>query len=434
MILAPLRWLFKNFSTLILAFLLSLVVWVSAVLSVDPNVEDKLNRRVEIEYIQGDPNLKQMGTFPETVAFTLIAPQSVWNEINNDPTTIRAWVDLAGLKAGEHTLPVQVEITPKLAKIVAQDPLQVTIRLEALISKTFDVELSLIGKPPLGYQADTPVIEPSQITVSGPESLVNKVQTIRTQVDISSAVETVERLLNVSALDENGRVVNGVTLTPTTINGSVPIRLQGGYRNVIVKVVTTGIVASGYRLTNYLVTPDSLVVFSSNPRLVEQLPGYIETIPLDLTGADNDFEVLLELNLPEGVTAVADSKVLVQVSIAAIETSLTITLPVEVIGLAPGFEANVAPAMVDLILTGPVPVLNNLQASDIRVVVNLEDIEAGSYQLTPLVDFLPPEVREVSILPASVEVDVIALPTPTPTRVVTQTPVRTLTATPTSQP
>ena len=86
----------------------------------------------------------------------------------------------------------------------------------------------------------------------------------------------------------------------------------------------------------------------------------METQPIDLTGKDDDFETLVELNLPAGISVVGDPKVLVQVSIAAIESSLAISLPVEVIGLAPGLEASVAPATVDVILSGPVPVLNTL--------------------------------------------------------------------------
>ena len=42
--LSPLRWLAKNLATLLLAFILALIVWVSAVTSADPNEQHVLWR------------------------------------------------------------------------------------------------------------------------------------------------------------------------------------------------------------------------------------------------------------------------------------------------------------------------------------------------------------------------------------------------------
>lgn len=432
--MVPLRWIIRNFSTLLLAFILAVVVWVSAVINVDPNIECQINRQIPIELIGEDPGMRIMDNYPETVNLVLTTPQSVCNQLNTDPTTSRAWVDLSGLPDGEFTLPVHVEIGPNLVKIISQTPEEITIRRENLISRAMPVDITVNGTPPLGYQTDPVVLEPAEVVVSGPESLVMRVQSLRGQMDISGATETVTRSLAISAVDENERVVTGISLNPNSITVSAPIRLLGGYRNVIVKVVTTGIVASGYRLTNYLVSPSSVIVFSSDPRLVDQLPGYVQTEPLNLSGADDDFETLLELDLPTDIVAATDSKVLVQVSIAAIETSLTISLPIEITGLTPGLDAKIAPGTVDVILSGPVPVLNNLQPSDIRVIVNLENYQEGTHQLIPIVDFLPAEVKKVSILPATVEVTITKLPTATPTSALLQLQQTTLTPTVTQTP
>ena len=75
---------------------------------------------------------------------------------------------------------------------------------------------------------------------------------------------------------------------------------------MIVRAVTVGQVSTGYRVTNISVNPIGVVVFSSNPELVNNLPGYIETQPVDLTGKENDFETLVDLNLPAGITVVGD--------------------------------------------------------------------------------------------------------------------------------
>jgi YbbR domain-containing protein len=424
MVIRFLRWLGKNISTLLVAFFLALVVWVSAVVSDDPNVKAELARPVTIEFVGKDLGLKVMGDVPTEVKLTLLAPQSVWENLNNEEDSIQAWVDLTNLDAGEYELPVQVQITQKLVRLVSQDPEKVQLTLEPLVVQSFPVHLTIVGEPPLGYKVDPPQLNPPTVMASGPDSLVSKVSEVRAVLDITGKTETITQTQTVLPLDADGRIITGVILTPSSILVTQPVNLLGGYRNVIVKVVTTGNVANGYRLTNYFVSPSSVIVFSSDPKLVNALPGYIETQPLDLTNAEDDFESLLELNLPAGVSVVTDPKVLVQVSIAAIESSMTISLPVEVTGLAPGLDGQVAPSSVDVIIAGPVPVLNDLKPSDIRVKVDMSGYGEGVHQVIPVVDFLPEHVQKVSILPATVEVTITSISTPTVTLTLTPVPTR----------
>jgi YbbR domain-containing protein len=428
------RWFARYFPTFLVSLVLAGVVWVSAVVSVDPNVEALLTRQVPIEIVGDDPDLRIMNDYTRFVSLTLLAPQSIWNQINADPQTVKAWIDLAGLADGEFTVPVNLDIKFELVRVLNQDPLEVTILREKIISRTVPISLTVNGAPPLGYRAAAALLDPAEVNVTGPESLVNRVDSLRTQVDISGATDDVFRMLNLSAVDSDDRVVNGVTVTPSVVSVTVPIELLGGYRNVIVRPITTGIVASGYRLTNYNVSPTSVIVFSSDPRLVEALPGYVQTMPIDLSGADDDFEALVELDLPVGVTAATDSKVFVQISIAAIETSLSISLPIEITGLSPSLVASISPTTVDVILSGPVPVLSDLQPNDIRVKVDLMNYMEGVYQLIPIIDFLPQDVRKVSILPATVEVTIGPIPTATPTFFFPQSNMPAGIPTPTSTP
>ncbi len=426
-----LRWLAKNFGTLLTAFILAVIVWVSAVVASDPNEEHVLARPVPIEIIGQDPNLQIMGQVPSSVSLVLRAPSTVWTELNNDPQSVTAKADLSSLGPGEHTVPVQVQITPHLVRLISQDPEQVTVSLDSIISQIFPVTLVVSGNPPVGYQAQTPSLNPAVVQVTGAESLLSQVKQARISLDISNANQTITRDVIPQLLDADGRVVNGLTINPESVSVTQPIVLLGGYRYVIVRAVTIGQVATGYRVTNIFATPIGVVVFSSNPELVNNLPGYIETQPIDLTGKEDDFETLVDLNLPTGISVVGDSKVLVQVSIAMVESSLAVSLPVELIGLAPGLSATVSPAVVNVILSGPVPILNTLGPTDVRVVVDLTGFEVGTYQFTPQVNILPDRVQLSSILPAMVEVTITIAPTPTQTLTPngTTTPQRTPTPT-----
>jgi YbbR domain-containing protein len=417
-----LRWILTNLSTLILAFALALVVWVSAVTAADPNVDRA--RTVTLDAVGLDANMLLVGNIPAQVRVTLRAPRSIMDRMNTAENAVRAWVDLSGLTPGTHTLEVQVQVNPSFQPVqeVQVTPDLVTVTLESLVSRTFPVNLEISGEPAIGYQRGVPQRSPASVTVSGPASQVAQVEELRAVLDISDANETIQRDVPVLALDSSGEAVPEVTVSPQEIQVTQPIALQGGFRNVVVRVVTTGQVANGYRLTNISVSPPNVVVFSSDPQLVNELPSYVETEPLDLTDAEDDIDTFLALNLPSGISVVGDQNVLVQVSIAAIEGSITLTLPVTPLDLLPGFAAEISPETVDVILSGPVPILNRLRSKDIRVVVDLKDLELGTYSLEARVDVLPQRVRAESILPGIVEVTVIIAPTATPTGTITPTP------------
>lgn len=427
-----LRWLAKNFGTLLTAFVLAVIVWVSAVIASDPNEEHILSRPVPIQVIGQDPNLQIMGEVAQYVSVVLRAPTSVWTQLNNDPQTVTAKADLSNLGSGVHSVPVQVQIIPHLVRLVSQDPEQISVTLDSIVSQTFPITLIVTGNPPTGYQAKAPILNPETVVVTGAESLVSKVKMARITMDITNASQTIIRDVVPVLLDGNGNVVNGLSISPESITVTQPITLLGGYRYVIVRAVTIGQVPTGYRVTNIFVSPIGVVVFSSNPELVNNLPGYIETLPIDLTGKQDDFETIVDLNLPDGITVVGDSKVLVQVSIAAVESSLAISIPVEVIGLAPGLAVSLNPPVVNVILTGPVPDLNALGPSDVRVVVDVTGYKEGTYQFTPQVKIVPDHVQLSSVLPPTVNVFISVAPTPTqtPTPNGTITPSPSPTATP----
>ena len=285
-----------------------------------------LPRPVPIEIIGQDPNMQIMGDVPRNVTLVLRAPTTVWTQLNNDQQSVTAKVDLSNLGPGEHTVPVQIQITPHLVRLISQDPTQITVNLDSIVTQVFPVNLIVTGNPPVGYQAQTTQLDPKEVTVTGPESLISQGQTSTRDPGYHQRQSNPYRDIVPQLLDADGQAVTGLTISPEAVTVTQPITLLGGYRYVIVRAVSTGQVGTGYRVTNIFVTPVGVVVFSSDPELVNNLPGYIETQPIDLTGKDDDFETLVDLNLPAGISVVGDSKVLVQVSIATIESSLAISL------------------------------------------------------------------------------------------------------------
>lgn len=420
--IAIVRWFIRNFSILLLAFALALVVWVSAVTAQNPNV-DRI-RQVPLEIVGPDPNMMIVGNVPNQVRVTLRAPRTVADRLAGTDNAVRTWIDLSGLGAGTHAVPVQAHINETFQPVRTGSivPELVTVTLEPLVALSFPVKLEVIGDTAIGYQKGVLTRMPSFVTVSGPASLVSQVDDVRATLDITNASETIQVELPLIALDANGARVQGITITPNEVSVTQPVALLGGYRNVVVKVVTEGQPADGYILNNLTVSPPGVLVFSTDPQLVADLPSFVETEPLDVTGLEDDLDIRLALELPEGVSVVGDESVLVQVSIAAVQGSLTIPKTVIIIGLAPGFEAAVSPDIVNVIFSGPVPMLRTLRNADVRVLVDVSGLDEGVHQLPLGVDTLPERVQVEAILPALVEVGINIAPTTTPTPAITPAP------------
>lgn len=413
------RRIIKTIPTFLLAFVLAVIVWVSAVTSSDPNEVHTLAQPTTLEIVGQDPSLVFTETIPNQVRVTINAPRSVWTRINANPGQIKAYLDLSGCSAGSYTLEIQVQVGIQPAKVISYTPRSVSFSLEKVETKTFPIQLITSGEPAIGFEAGTPELDVPEATVSGPESLITQIKTVQATADLTQAHSSLTQTLKLMALDSDRQAISGVSILPETVNVKIPINQRGGYRNVAVKVVTQGRVANGYRLTNISVAPPAVTIYSADPALVNDLPGYIETMPVTIDGAKSDLDVVMELNLPADIDVVGSRSVTVQVGVAPIESSLTLShLNIVVNHLDPKYQAVISPSTVDVILSGPLPLLDSLSAADVLVEIDLEGLGAGSHQVTPKVKLSSTEIRVESVLPVTLEVTISpskgAAPTVTP--------------------
>jgi YbbR domain-containing protein len=400
-----LKWIIRNLGSFFLAFLLALLVWILAVLAADPDETRVYPRQIPLEITGQDPRLIITGNVPRQANLTLRAPQSTWAQLLAGENQVRAIVDLAGLAAGEHSVPVRLQVNVSPYRVITLSPASVNLTLETLVSRELPIDVIVSGQPAIGYQAGQVSLSQSEVRISGPESLVSRAATAEVSLRVDGVRAGVNTDVPIRILDSERNILTGMTASVEQVTVQIPIIQQGGYRDIAVKVVVRGQVASGYRLTNISVTPPAITVFSGDPNLVNALPGFVETEALDLNGALQDIELRLGLSLPTGVSVVGEQTVLVQVNIDAIEGSLSLSnMPVEVIGLSEGLEAQPAPDTVDIILTGPLPLLEKLTANDIRISLDVTDLEEGTYQIVPLVEILITEIEVQSIFPGTVEV------------------------------
>lgn len=408
-----LRKALKEMPTLLLAIILAFTTWVAAVNSSDPNEMKAYGQPVTINILGQDPQMVIQGEISDTVTIVLNAPQSSWNTLNNQSGLIQAFIDLSGLEEGTYQVPVQVQVNIRPMEIVSVSPSVVTVTLEKLTSKTLPVSLVMTGEPEIGYETGSVTLSPSQIVVSGPASQVEQINRVRATISLLQAKETIQASLPVQAVDLSGDPLDGLTYSPRTIEATIPLSAKGGYRNVVVKVVTQGKLANGYSLSNISVNPPTVTVYSSDSTQVDALPGYVETQPINLDSLRSDVNLPVDLSLPEGVSLVGQQQVMIQIGIHAIQSSVSFSkLKVNVENLSEGLSASISPGTVDVILSGPLPVLEKVKAENLQVILDLKDKLPGTYQVIPVIITNSDEITVESVLPGTIEV-VVQSSTPT---------------------
>ena len=423
---------FNACGSVALAIILAITVWVVATNEQNPSTKKVFPEDIPVQVLNKAEGLVIFPDIVKSVKVTVRAPQTSRDRLTAEK--FEAKIDLEGLSVGRHDVEIQVTCTDRFVKILEKEPPEVSIRLEEYKEKELAVHARVMDNPPLGYVDRIPLVTPSSAKVSGPASMVDQVNELVAEIYLGGAKETLEQLEDLSARNEDGQVMGWVDIDPPEVEIRVPIEQRLGYKDVSVKPILEGAVADGYRISNISVEPSNTTIFGS-PLIIEGIPGSLETAPIDVSEASADVVERVTLTLPQGVTVLGEQSVLVTISVTAIESSLTLQRELVVQGLQPNLSATPSPDVVDVIISGPVPKLDALKPEDVQVVLDLYELQRGTYKITPDV-FVPEGLKVESILPDTIEVEIDFGPSfvPTQTPEPTETPQPTETPEPTETP
>jgi YbbR domain-containing protein len=296
------------------------------------------------------------------------------------------------------------------------EPKFIKIELEPIQVRAVPIFVELQGEPDLGYQAEEPIIVSDTVRVQGLASQVEQVVEAVTRVSLRGLDDTWDGLAPpLIPVDAEGNRVSAVTLSPSRIQVTVPVRPLPNVKEMSVTWAQVGQPAEGYHVTNVGIEPP--VVRVRGPVFIlNDLPGFLTTVPISIEGRTESVLERLPLELPPGIAMFDPKEPAVQVSIE-IEPffdSLSITRTITFQGLRPGLTAISSPESVEVILFGPRPRLSVLLPEDVRVIVNLSELGLGDEQQLEPVVVAPEEVTVESIIPSLLQVRIIRQPTPTP--------------------
>lgn len=396
-----LRSLVSNVSSILIALLFAVIVWIVATNEENPVREGLFPDAVTISFENRAEDLTLLDPSRLAARVRIRTESALWETLNNSSFQIVA--DLGGLAEGEATVLLTGTSNDPRVRVLAVDPPTVQVRLEKISSAPMVVRVRILDEPPLGYEMKTATVSPPTVTITGPRDDIERVNDATVEVSVRSAKSAIDRGASVVLHDAQGNQIQNLEIEPSTVQVHIPVEQRIGYKDTAVKAVISGNVGSGYWVSDISVDPATVTLVGA-PDALNQLGGFVETEALDVSDAKEAIVKRLRLKLPESVSVLNANDVLVRVAIDPVLGGLTVQRQVNIIDSC-NLPSQVSPQTVSVILSGPLPILQGLRPEDVQIYVAAPRCAPGSYQSELHAENVPDRIKVESIVPETAEVN-----------------------------
>jgi YbbR domain-containing protein len=392
----------ENIALLATSLLLSIILWAYVTNEANPPRTDIFPSPIAVA-VRGQPPGTQLMNEPANVQVRVSAPADVWSRLR--PNSFAAYVDLGGAAPGLVEREVRVETTEPQARVLEVTPDRVSVRLEAIARRQVPVRPVLEGALPFGFNYDPAQVTPNQVFVSGPASLVDRVEVAVANVRIEGSRVSISQTFPLYLVDAQGNRLSGVTVEPDSVTVNVEIVQQIHYRAISVSPFIRGTPAPGFWLRNVSVEPAVLTAVGDRATL--EGITFLRTTPIDVTGLRADVQRLAEVELPRGVSLSGPNSVAINLSIASLAGTSRVSVLPTIVGHGPDTEAQPA-GPVEVTLSGDLPTLQAVDPATVVATVDVTGLRPGVYEVAPRVT-VPPGLTLVGVAPARVTVVIRAV-------------------------
>lgn len=421
------RMLLNNWPTKLLALLLAIALW-AGLITQDPTLtREKVFRDVAVS-VNGSDTLKRNGLIVtsdldallDDVSVAVDVPQMQYSSAQASNFNIR--VDLSRIKeAGEQEISILTTNSSTYGKVAEVSPSTVRVMVEEYVAEGFiPVNVVTTGEPPEGYYASEPACDPSRITVSGPKSLVERVDRAELVVDQSTLPAReglVEKAVSFILLDDNGEEivsdmlqVTSNSVLRTRINVSVQMYAK---RDIDLQAdssaLYSGRPAEGYEVTEVTVSP-SVITVAGKKSVVDSVKTLSAKSPLSISGKSSTVTGTVDLKVLVNMASMSARQVDVTVVIQPIrEERVFMAVPLTITNVPEGMTAA-GPYTATVIINGPQNWVETLRKADLSVSCDVAGLEPGVHEL-PLTCTIADAANEeytVDIEPMNVRVTIAA--------------------------
>ena len=428
------RKLTDNLSLKIMSVAIAIVVWL-IVVNIDNPVGTNYYTITDVElinkeYVESSDTIGKM-CMPEenqdSVKVAITASKKVRDRIRlSDITAVADLQQAVSLDTDPVMVPITVTclasgVLPSDIKVTPQN---LTVNLDEKETQEFVVNVSKGDtKPGKDYEVGSLTASPEKIRITGPKTLVNKIDKVNATIALDGNTEDYTQEVNLTIYDKNQEALSESEMNSLRIenNAKVVVTAKLWKIRTGVKIAAgyVGTPAGGYQVGSVKTVPDTISV-AGNTEGLESLSenDNMITIPadrIDISGESKDVERKISLKnlLPDNVKLTSDSSEDVWVTVSILPVgSQEFNLPtknIEVKNKPDNLQVTFETAQIALRIKSESEDLEDLNINeDVKAEIDLKDKEDGNYKV-PVKLSLPDGYEmvedvytEVVISPASV--------------------------------
>jgi YbbR domain-containing protein len=324
----------------------------------------------------------------KSVTVTIKARRKVLAEIKK--SHIMATADLREMQ--ETSVPVRISISGFEGEYeeVSANPRNIQVKVENTIKKTFPITAMASGSPRSGYVVGTLTPSPKTVDISGPESLIKKINKVVAKVDVSEMSVDKDMETKLTYYDAADNEVEQVLLTSNCDKNGVMVYVDLWKTKEVPLVFNTSALktAKGYAVARLEVEPEKIEV-SASPDVLDSITEVkVGKEALKMSGLTENQEVIVKISeyLPEGITlADADAEsvvVRIVVEKAGTKKVTLATGSIEVMNPPEKLQLTYEDLEVTLELTGSKEQLETLSVESVKGYIDLKDYtKEGIYEV-----------------------------------------------------
>ena len=363
----------SNIIALIICFMIAVAMWLYVMQTDSPEYEETFTRvplLIEgVGELSEKSNLSVISGWEQRVSVTVKGRKSDIAKYSD--VDLIAYVNVAGVtQTGAYTLDISVEL-PGGLQLADVAPSTAQIVVDEVSSKVIPVNAQIASvKHDAGCELGDPVANPSEITVTGPVSLLENVHFALVTLELGEISSSVVAVAPVTVADKSGNTVDNPYLSTSVDSVSVTVPL---YETKTVPL-TVAYKYGYYNDENCAITVEPASVTLRGEGSV--LDG-IESIvlkTLDEKQITSDKTENVTIPLPVGVEAV-DGITSVRITVKH-KNTVQRTFKVTDFNVK-GSGYTLLTEELEIILRGPEALLTRLTSKNIEVTASLEDIEGS---------------------------------------------------------
>lgn len=170
-----------------ISVLIAIAMWLFIIVVNDPITEVTV-RDIPIQFV-GEDVLHQNGfaIVSESATSVTVKVQGSRRRMGNyNMNSVIARVDVSGITStGNSTLPVQVVVPFENIGVSSQDPYTVDINVDVYTQKELPIEIERTGELATDYIAGDLVVDPENVVISGPKSVLENVTSAKASLEFS---------------------------------------------------------------------------------------------------------------------------------------------------------------------------------------------------------------------------------------------------------